>query len=144
MADTVYNRFKLGCLQAAYDLQEAGDDVQVGLVTSSYTLNGDTHLDWADITNELSGTGYTAGGADIANQTTTQDDTDDEGVFDGDNVTWTGINAGTAAAAITYQNTGTAATSLLIGYHDSGGFPITTNGGNLTIQWSSEGIVNLT
>lgn len=143
MADAVYNRFKMGILQADYDLKEASDDVQVALVTSTYTLDIDIHEDFADITNELSGTGYTAGGEDITTQAVTQDNTDDEGVFDGVDVTWTGINAGTAARAIVYQNTGTPATSLLIGAIDSGGFPITTNGGDLTIQWATEGILNV-
>lgn len=142
MADVTYNRAKSGFLQADFNLN-ATDDVKVGLVTSTYTVNIDTHEDWADITNELSGTGYTAGGAALANEAVTKDTTDDEGVFDADDVTWSSIDAGTADAAILYKNTGTPATSLLIAYIDSGGFPIVTNGGDLTIQWNAEGILNL-
>lgn len=143
MANQLFNRFKMGLLAADYDLAEAGDDVRVTLHTSSYTPDIDLDLDFADATNELSGTGYTANGEQLGTQAVTQDDTDDEGVFDAENVTWTSIDAGTAALALLMSWTGTAGTSLLIGSIDSGGFPIVTNGGDLTIQWNSEGIINL-
>jgi len=144
MADVIYNRFLMGILGADYDLAEAGDDVQVVLTTSSYAPNIDTHEDMADVTNQLSGTGYTANGENIDTQTVTQDNTDNEGVFDGANVTWSSINAGTADSATLTSWTGTDSTSLLICNIDSGGFPIVTNGGDLTIQWNSEGIINTT
>lgn len=144
MVDFVFNRFKFGLGQEDFNLAEANDDLQVSLHTSTYTANQDTDLDFADVSNELSGTGYTAGGADLASQTWTQDDTDNEAVLDAADTAWTGIDAGTASQAILYQNTGTAGTSLLIAHIDTGGFPVVTNGGDLTIQWNAEGILNIT
>lgn len=38
------------------------DTFKVMLVTSAYTENKDTHTRRSDITNEITGTGYTAGG----------------------------------------------------------------------------------
>jgi hypothetical protein len=39
------------------------DTFNLLLVTSSYTANKDTHVKRDDVTNEVTGTGYTAGGA---------------------------------------------------------------------------------
>ncbi len=143
MADVVYNRAKLGMLNGDYNLASGGDTIKTGLVTSSYTVNQDSHEDWADITGEFSDASYTAGGETLAGQTTSQDNTDNEGVFDGTNETWSSLDGGTADAAIQYKSTGVSTTSLLLWYIDSGGFPVTANGGDFTIQWAAEGIANL-
>src|SRR6185436_20007850 len=47
------------------------DTIKVALVASGYTPNLDTHETFADITKEVSGTGYTAGGAALASKTIT-------------------------------------------------------------------------
>ena len=139
MADVIYNSFKAYIMDGSLDLDT--DDIQVALVTSSYTADQDAHEDFADITNEVVGTGYTAGGADLANEAVTIDDTDNEGVFDADDVTWSSSTI-TARAAVVYYNTGTAATSLLICYIDFGSDK-SSSSGDFTIQWNSEGILNL-
>jgi len=139
MADIVYNNFKKNIMNGNIDLDT--DDIKVALVTSSYTPNQDTHEDFADITGESTGTGYTAGGETIANTTVTTDTGDDEGVFNGDDVTWASSTV-TARGAVIYKDSGTPATSWLIGYLD-----FTTDqsssSGDFTIQWSAEGILNL-
>jgi len=143
MADQIFNRFKMGMMSADYDLKEAGNNVKLALVTATYARDIDLHEDFADITDELSGVGYTAGGVALTNQTVTQDNVDNEGVFDADDITFTGFDAGTAAAGIYYADSGVAATSLLLGIIDSGGFPIVGNGGDLVIQPAAEGIINI-
>lgn len=139
MADVIYNSFKAYIMDGSLDLDL--DTIKVALVTSTYTPNQDTHEDFADVTNEVTGTGYTAGGEALANKAVTIDDTDNEGVFDADDVTWTSSTI-TARGAVVYKDTGTAATSLLICYLD-----FTTDqsssAGDFTIQWNAEGIVNL-
>lgn len=47
------------------------DTIKVMLTTSTYTPNRDTHETKNDITNEISGTGYTAGGVTLASKTIT-------------------------------------------------------------------------
>jgi hypothetical protein len=47
------------------------DTIKVALTTSTYTPNLDTHDYFDDITNEITGTGYTAGGATLASKTIT-------------------------------------------------------------------------
>lgn len=143
MAYLFYNRFKAGLLAGDYDLDTGGNTISVSLHTASYTPNIDTHEDFADLTNELSGTGYTSGGESLASQVVTQDNTDDEGVFDAADLTFSSINAGTAAKHVIYKDTGTASTSLLILVDDSGGYPVVTTGADLIIQWDTEGIINV-
>ena len=139
MADVVYNIFKKSLMNGDIDLDT--NTIKVMLVTSSYTPNADTHLDRADVTNEVTGTGYTTGGAEITSKAVTQDDTDNEGVFDGADVVWASSTI-TARGAVIYKSTGVAANDLLICYLDFGSDK-TSTAGDFTIQWGAEGIVNL-
>jgi hypothetical protein len=47
------------------------DTVKAALVSSSYAYNLDTHETFADVTNEITGTGYSAGGATLGSKTVT-------------------------------------------------------------------------
>lgn len=140
MANIIYNSFKKNIMNGAIDLDT--DTIKVALVTSSYTPNADTHEDMADVTGEVAnGNGYTTGGATLANKTVTADTTDDEGVFDANDVTWS-TSTITARGAVVYKSTGTAANDLLICYFDFGADK-SSSAGNFTITWNAEGIVNL-
>jgi len=137
MANAVYNRFKREIANGGIDLDT--DTIKVMLVTSTYTPSIDTHVVLSDITNEVTGTGYTAGGATLANKTMTQDNTNDRGVFDADDTTWD-TSTITARAAVIYKDTGSAATSTLICYKDFGSDK-TSTAGPFTIQWDATGIL---
>lgn len=139
MADVIYNSFKRD-IQSSIDLDT--DTIKVMLVTSAYTPDQDTHTKRSDITNEVSGTGYTAGGATLANKSVTVDNTDNEGVFDADDVTWS-TSTITARGAVLYKSRGGASSAdELIAYID---FTTdkTSSGGDFTIQWGAEGIINI-
>ena len=136
MASTVYNNFKEQLLNGTFNL--TSDTVKVALVASSYTPNIDSHTAYSDLTNEVSGTGYSAGGATLGSQTVTQDNTNDRGVFDGADTSWT-TSTITARAAVLYDST---ASKLLICYVDFGS-DYTTVAGTLAITWSSSGILYL-
>lgn len=151
MASLVYNRAKKEILDGTMDLLT--DVLKIMLVTSSYVADPDNDFveEGVDDANEheLSGTGYGAGFGGSGRKTlsgkgVTEDDANDRAEFDdsGD-ITWTGINAGTAAAAILYKHITADTASILIAYIDTGGFPVVTNGGDLTIQWNAEGILQL-
>ena len=47
------------------------DTIKVALCTSSYSYNLDTHEFFNDVTNEITGTGYTSGGATLGSKTIT-------------------------------------------------------------------------
>jgi hypothetical protein len=63
----------------------------------------------------------------------------DVGVFDADDVTVTGVSGtNVIGALVIYKDTGTAASSPLIAFLDSGtGLSITPNGGSVTVSWDS-------
>lgn len=133
----LYNEFKEELFLGNLDMD--GNTFKVILVTG-YTPNIDTHNGLSDVTaNQVSGSGYTAGGATLSNKTVTKDTTNDRAKFDADDVTWTALNAGTPSHAILYSDT--HATDCLIAYWE-----VTTpsNGGNYTLQWGANGIVLLT
>ena len=139
MADVIYNSFKQKIMDGSIDLDT--DTIKVALVTSAYTVSQDDHEDYADITNEVSGTGYTAEGATLASKTVTKDNTDNECVFDAADVTWAGSTI-TARGAIVYKDSGTAATSWFICYFDFGADK-TSTAGDFKITWNAEGILNI-
>lgn len=140
MADTIVNAFKKNIMNGSIDLDT--DTVKVMLLTSSHTQNADTQEFIDDVSaNEVSGTGYTAGGATIGTPAVTQDNTDDEGVFDGADVTWASSTI-TARYAAIYKDTGTPGTSPIIAILDFGSDQ-SSSSGDFTIQWGSEGILNL-
>jgi hypothetical protein len=139
MANVIYNSFKRDIMNGGIDLDT--DTIKVALVTSSYTPDQDAHDNFDDVTNEVSGTGYTAGGATLGSVSVSADNTDNEGVFDAADTTWTSSTI-TARGAVIYKSTGTASTSKLIAYIDFGADK-SSSAGNFTIQWDSEGILNL-
>ena len=59
------------------------------------------------VTNEISGSGYTAGGAAVSTPAVTQDDTNDRAKWDddGSNVTWTNLAANTILEARLFAGT---------------------------------------
>jgi hypothetical protein len=142
MADVIYNAYKKYAMNGAVDLDT--DTIKVALVTSAYTPSQDNDDFFNDVTNELpTAGGYTAGGASLANKAVTQDNTDNEGVFDADDLAWTSATF-TARGAVIYKNRGGASSAdELIAYIDFGSDK-TVSSGTFTIQWAAEGILNLT
>lgn len=120
------------------DFSDGGDTIKVALVTSSYTFDPDTHDFFDDITNEFSGTGYTAGGATLGSQSVTFVGASNRIKLDGADTTWTSSTI-TAAGAVIYKSTGTAGTSPLIAYIDFGGDKV-SDGGTFQITWHADGI----
>jgi hypothetical protein len=140
MASVIYNSFKRDIMNGALDLDT--DTIKVMLVTSSYTADQDAHTKRSDITNEASGTGYSAGGSALANKAVTADNTDNEGVFDADDLTWASSTI-TARGAVLYKSRGGASSAdELLCYIDFAADKSSSNG-NFTLQWDAEGIINL-
>jgi len=141
MASKLYGNFLLKALNKEVDFDS--DTIKVALLTSSYTPNQDTHDYFNDVSaNEVTGTGYTAGGNTLASKTATYDSGTNVIVLDAADVTWASSTI-TARYAVVYDSTGTASTSALIGYVDFGSDQSSTNG-NFTITWDSTGIVRIT
>ena len=140
MADAIQNTFKQRIMNGSIDLDT--DTIKVMLLDNSHTQNVDTHEFIDDVSgDEVSGTGYTAGGATLSNKAVTVDNTDNEGVIDADDVTW-GSSTITARYAAIYKDTGTPSTSPIIAIIDFGSDK-SSSAGDFTISWAAEGILNL-
>jgi hypothetical protein len=124
------------------EINWTSDTIKVMLCTSAYVPNQDTHV-YKDvsITNEVTGTGYTAGGVALANKTLTYDGTTNIIKFDADDVTWASSTI-TARCAVIYDDT-PASNKPLLGYVDFGADQSSSNG-NFTITWDVNGILKIT
>lgn len=118
------------------------DTIKCALATSSYTPNQDTDNYFNDVTNEVTGTGYSAGGAALASKTITYTGATNKWVFDAADTSWSSSTI-TARYAVVYEDTGTSTTSALIGYENFGA-DVSTTSGTFTITWNASGIVEIT
>ena len=124
----------------AVDLDTAGDDVRVMLVTDvrAPVQATDTNMVTIDDT-EVSGDGYTAKGYDVASQTITL--AAGTVTFDMEGPDWTQGAAGFTDAryAVAYVNTGTPANDTPICFADLGGDK-GNNDGDLTLEINAAGV----
>lgn len=139
MADVIYNSFFEDL--ANNDIDLGADTFKLMLVTSAYTPDADAHDFRDDVTNEVMGTGYTAGGATLANVSVTQDNTNDLAKWDADDVTWADSTI-TARGAVLYKSTGNATTDRLVKYFDFGSDQI-SSGAAFTVQFNASGILTI-
>ena len=116
MASFVYNSCIDDMARNAIDFDT--DSFKVMLVTSSYTPDKDTHLKRSSVTNEVSGTGYTAGGVTSV-CTVTKDTANDRVTLSFAAVSWASSTI-TARGAVIYKSTGTASNDNLVAYNDFG------------------------
>lgn len=127
ITQTLCTSFKQELLQGIHDFTAStGDEFKIALFTSSASLDASTTT--YSTSNEVSGTGYTAGGNTLTNVTPTTSGT--TAYVDFDDTTWTSATI-TAAGALIYNATdGNRAVAVL----DFGGDKTSTNG-DFTIQF---------
>ena len=119
------------------------DTVKVALTTSSYTPDQDVHQYYSSITNESTGAGYTAGGATLAGKSVNYDASTNIASLRASATSWASATF-TTRYAIIYKDTGTAATSPLLGYVDFGGDEAVSSG-TFTVTWdATDGILKIT
>lgn len=137
----LYGRMFLAAFNKEIDWDS--DTIKVMLCTSAYTPDQDVHDYKNDVTNEVTGTGYTAGGVTLTNKTITYTNSTNKITMDADDVQWTNSTI-TARTAVIYDATpGTDATRPLIGYQQSD-TDITSTNSNFDIQWNASGIIEIT
>lgn len=125
MASLAFNKFWNKVLTGSIDLDT--DTFKCMLVTSAYTPNKDTHDFRDDVTNEVIGAGYTAGGATVTVGVT------DDTANDRQDIALGSISLGsstiTARGAVYYKSRGGAASAdEIIAYIDFGSDIISSNG----------------
>lgn len=129
---TAYDQFWKLLLTGGIDLDT--DTLKLALVTSGYTFAA-AHTQWSDVSaNEVStGSGYTTGGASLANPVVTTT------TIDYDDVTWTSLTK-TFRYAVCYKSgAGGGLTNPLLFciLLDSTPADIVSSGSNYTISWNS-------
>jgi hypothetical protein len=116
------------------------DSIKVMLCTSSYSPNRDTHEFKSHITNEVTGTGYDAGGATLGTKTLVVSSSSMK--FDAADTQWAGSTI-TARYAVIYDDSpSTDATKPLLGYIDFG-TNMASSGTTFKIAWHADGILRV-
>ena len=126
MTNALYNKGKEKILSGAINF--TSDTVKVILVKNTYPQNLATDEFLTDVSAYRLNSDQTLASKSVAT-----------GVFDAGDVTYTAVTAGdTSEGVVIYKDTGTAGTSPLLAYIDTiTGFPLATNGGDITIQWDN-------
>jgi hypothetical protein len=133
MASLIYNSFLEDLARGAIDMDT--DTFRVLLTTSAYSENKDTHLKRSDVTNEVTGTGYTAGGV-VTTITVTKDTVNDRLDITLGAVSWPSSTI-TARKAVYYKARGGAATAdELVAVNDFGS-DVTSTGATFSLALST-------
>ena len=133
----VYGQFPRSALNKEIDIDT--DVIKVMLVTSAYVFNKDTHRYKSDITGEVTGTGYTAGGATLGSPVLSYDTATDTTNFDGADTAWANSTI-TARGAVVYDSTPASdATRPLIMFIDFETDQVSV-GAAFTIAWHALGL----
>lgn len=119
------------------------DGLKMMLCSSSYAPNQDTHRYKSDVTNEVAGTGYTAGGKALTSATIGYTGSTNVLKFDADDVVWSGATI-TARYAVIYDDfpSGDGAKPLLV-FIDFGA-DVTATAAAFTVSFDPAGIATVT
>lgn len=136
MASSNFTNFTRNLAIARHNF--SSDTLKVLLVSSVPSeANLDAWVSRADVTNEITGTGYTAGGIAQAYTLDALDTTNNRQSITLTNITngWTTATF-SAVGAIVYKNSGTSSTDYLLDFIDFGG-TVTCTAGNFSITYST-------
>ncbi len=131
MANAIYPKYKEAILAASANVSLTTGTVKVALSTAAYNS---AHDFYDDVSANSIGTPQTIGSTTVTN-----------GLFDGNDVTFTSVSGSQVTSLIIYIDTGSAATARLVTFLDTNvtGLPVTPNGGNISITWNASGIFQL-
>lgn len=120
---------------------ESETDIKVLMCEDGYTPNYDTHNFRDDVTNEVVGTAYTAGGVVI----TTTEITLASGVltYDAADASWAASTIPNAMAAVGYVGRGGASSADEVLWLSDFVTAASTTNGTFTIQWNASGIFTI-
>jgi hypothetical protein len=125
MASLIYNSAIDDIVRGVIDCD--ADTFYLMLVTSAYTPNKDTHMKRSDVTNEVTGTGYTSGGKATA-ATVTKDTANDREDITFASTTWPAATITARAGVIYKRRGGVASADELVAYVDFGSDIVSTLG----------------
>ena len=133
-ASGIYDGFMYDMAAKAVDMDS--DTFKVGLLNNSHTFTAANDT-WADVSaNEVSATGYTAGGGTLASPAITEAATFK---WDATDQTWTITGSITAYHAVIYDTTNADSLVCSIDF----GAAKTATDGDFKIQWNASGIITM-
>ncbi len=147
MANFAYNEAKRALAEAETDYGTGGGTFRVMLNMTATTvdteddvntISGFTNLD------EYDGASYAR--QTLAGQVVNEDVANNRAEFDATDAVFStlGVGATNAENALVFRFVTTDADSVPQAYIDTGGFPFAGNGGDVTLQWNAEGIIQVT
>lgn len=134
MASGIYNRFKANLMNKEIDLE--ADSIKVMLLDDNHSFSAANNVIGDVSGNEISGSGYSAGGQALSNKGVTQADTTK---FDADDTAWTSATFSAYHAVLYDDDIGTD--DLICSVDFSGEQAVVS--GTFTIQWHANGIITL-
>lgn len=117
------------------------DTIKVALTTDGYSPDQDVHDFFSDVTDEISGVNYDAGGLTLTGKSVSYSPGTNETILDAADAEWPSASF-TARRAVVYKSTGSASTSPLLGFIDFGG-DVTVSSGTFLIDWTG-GVLKVT
>ena len=133
MASLIYDSFMDDLVKG--NIVPSADTFYAMLVTSTYSPNKGSHAKRSDVTNEVTGTGYTAGGVAVV-CTVAEDNVGNKETLTFANPSWSGATI-TARAAVIYKHRGgVASADNLVCYVDFGS-DVASTGGTFAVTFSS-------
>lgn len=110
------------------------DTFKCMLTTSAYTYNRATHTKRSDVTNEITGTGYTAGGQAVTSIVPTNDTTNHKLSIVITPAVWSGATTLTARNLVVYKSRGGASSADEIVCVDNFSADESSSGGTFTVS----------
>lgn len=119
-----------------------GDPPKCALTTSGYTINaaGGGHDFFNDVTNEVAGTGYSAGGVTLSSRTLAIVSSTLQ--FDAADPSWTTATFTARRAVVWFDTAGASSADPLFGWLDFG-VDASVSAGTFTISWDPAGVANI-
>lgn len=119
------------------------DTMKVALTTSSYSPSQDADDFFDDVTNEVSSSGYTAGGYSLTGSDQTYTSGTNVWAWDAGDPSWTGVTFAARYAVYYDSSPGSDATRPLVSYLNFGADQ-SISGANFSITHDAGGIVKVT
>jgi hypothetical protein len=140
MASTTYDSFTY---DHATDAVELSTDTFYVMLVSGYTPNSTTHTRRSDVTGEITGTGYTAGGQALAGITFTLDTTTHKTIVKSTNPSWPTSTIAATGSVVYKRRGGLATADELVSFTDFGGTVTSTAAAFTITSFATAGFLTI-
>lgn len=132
MANAIYDKYKESLMGGAANVALDSETVKISLIDTAEEVFTSTDQFYSDVANVVAT-------ETLANVSITN------GVLNADDIRFESVSGASAEALLIWIDTGDANTSHLVAWMDTNidGLPITPDGSNVDITWSTSGIFKL-